>query len=211
MKLTLSFDNGPEPEATPGVLDVLARRGIRATFFVIGEKLLKQRSLAERAVAEGHWVGNHTLTHGVPLGRRPAAEARAEIEAADALLGNLNPHRLFRPNGGGGVLGPHLLHRATLPWLEAERRTVVLWNAIPRDWDDPDGWPPRALAQYATAAEPLLMVLHDLDNGAWRHLDRVLGQLADAGAEFTQEFPESCTPLRDGRWTCEPEALSSGG
>lgn len=211
MRLTLSFDNGPEPGATPEVLAVLARRGIQASFFVIGEKLRANRALAERAVAEGHWVGNHTLTHGTPLGGRPAAEAREEIAATDALLGDLNPHRLFRPNGGGGALGPHLLNRATLPWLEAERRTVVLWNAIPRDWDDPDGWPPRALAQFEAATGPLLMVLHDLDNGAWKHLDRVLGALADAGAEFTQDFPESCTPLRDGRWTCEPESLSSGG
>ncbi len=211
MKLTLSFDNGPEPGATPEVLAVLARRGIRSSFFVIGEKLRVQRHLAERAMAEGHWVGNHTLTHGISLGHRPAAEARHEIAQTDALLGGLNPHRLFRPNGGGGTLGPHLLNRATLPWLEEQRRTVVLWNAIPRDWDDPDGWPPRALAQYAAATEPLLMVLHDLDNGAWKHLDRVLGELADAGAEFTQDFPASCTPLRDGVWTCEPATVSSGG
>lgn len=211
MRLTLSFDNGPEPGATPEVLKILAARGILASFFVIGEKLRAHRALAERAVAEGHWVGNHTLTHGTPLGLRPAAEARAEIAETDALLGDLNPHRLFRPNGGGGRIGPHLLHGATLPWLEAERRTVVLWNAIPRDWDDPDGWPPRALAQFEAATAPLLMVLHDLDNGAWKHLDRVLGQLADAGAEFTQAIPESCTPLRDGQWSCKPESLSSGG
>ena len=101
MRLTLSFDNGPEPGATPHVLDILKARGIATTFFVIGEKLRAHRALAERALAEGHWVGNHTLTHGTPLGRRTAAEARAEIEDADAFLAGLNPHRLFRPNGGG--------------------------------------------------------------------------------------------------------------
>ena len=63
--LTLSFDNGPEPDVTPAVLDILARRNLRATFFVIGDKLAQpgRRALAERAHAEGHWIGNHSYTH----------------------------------------------------------------------------------------------------------------------------------------------------
>ena len=89
--IRLTFDNGPEPEVTPAVLDILARRGIHTTFFVIGEKLRDpaRRALAERARAEGHQVGNHTLTHGEPLGRRGGAEAVHEIEETDALLGPL--------------------------------------------------------------------------------------------------------------------------
>ncbi len=108
MELCLSFDNGPEPEATPGVLEVLARRRIPAMFFVIGEKLRdpKARALAEQARDAGHVIGNHTLTHGAPLGRRGAAEALHEIAETDALLGDLAaPERYFRPNGGGGALG----------------------------------------------------------------------------------------------------------
>ncbi len=77
-ELTLSFDNGPDPEATPRVLDVLAERGLKATFFVVGEQLRAHRALAERAHAEGHWIGNHTLTHPRPLGeRRRRARARS--------------------------------------------------------------------------------------------------------------------------------------
>ena len=74
MELCLSFDNGPEPEATPGVLEVLARRRIPAMFFVIGEKLRdpKARALVQQARDAGHVIGNHTLTHGAPI-RRPAA------------------------------------------------------------------------------------------------------------------------------------------
>ena len=61
--LTLSFDNGPEPDVTPSVLDVLAARNIQTTFFVIGSKLQdpERRALSERAREEGHWIGNHTL------------------------------------------------------------------------------------------------------------------------------------------------------
>lgn len=193
------------------MLDVLAARGVRSSFFVIGAKLGAARALAERAVAEGHWVGNHTMHHATPLGRRDAASALAEIEDAEALLGGLNPRRLFRPNGGGGALGPHLLHRAVLPHLVATGRTVVLWNAIPRDWDDPEGWADRAVALHAGATAPLLMVLHDIDRGGSRLLDRTLGRLADAGAEFVQDFPQSCVALREGSWLCEPDTIASGG
>ena len=68
--LTLTFDNGPEPDVTPHVLDVLKRRNIRSTFFVIGKNLAMpgRRALSERAKAEGHWIGNHTWTPAGPLG-----------------------------------------------------------------------------------------------------------------------------------------------
>ena len=199
--LCLSFDNGPEPEVTPGVLAILARRGIPATFFLVGEKLRDPAglALAQRMRAEGFAVGNHTFSHGTPLGRRPGPEAVAEIAACDALLGDLRePERLFRPNGGGGTLGPHLLNAAAARHLQAGGHTVVLWNAIPRDFDDPDGWPERARAQHAAATAPVLMVLHDLPNGAMRHLDRVLGAWQDAGVAFLAEPPGSCVPIRRG-------------
>ena len=165
----VTFDNGPEPDATPDVLDILARRGITTSFFVIGDKLRepRRRALAERARAEGHQVGNHTLTHGVPLGRRGGTEAMDEIATCDELLGPLRePARLFRPNGGGGALGPHLLNTSAARHLQQGGHTVVLWNSVPGDFDDPEGWPDRALAQHAAASAPVLMVLHDLPNGA---------------------------------------------
>ena len=70
MPVTLTFDNGPAPGTTEWVLDVLAERKLRATFFVVGTMLDRKgaRALAERAVAEGHWVGNHSMTHTTPLG-----------------------------------------------------------------------------------------------------------------------------------------------
>ena len=200
-EVTLTFDNGPEPEATPAVLDVLRRRGIRATFFVIGAKLADpaRRALAERAHAEGHWIGNHGFTHSGPLGDRgDPGHAAAEIGQTQELIGDLaHPDRLFRPVGGGGRLGPHLLSAEARDYLMAHRQTVVLWSAVPGDWRDPDGWPPRAMEQCLGQARPLL-VLHDLPGGAMRHLDGLIGRLSDSGARFRQDFPNDCVPMRRG-------------
>ena len=201
MDICLSFDNGPEPEATPGVLDVLARRRIPALFFVIGEKLRAPggRALAERVRDAGHVIGNHTLTHGAPLGRRSAAEALHEISETEALLGDLAaPERYFRPNGGGGALGAHLLNGTAARQLVAHQATMVLWNAVPGDFRDAEGWPATAHAMLRAAREPVMLVLHDLPNGAMRHLDRFLGEVLDQGWRFHADPPPSSVPLRRG-------------
>ncbi|HZP77606.1 MAG TPA: polysaccharide deacetylase family protein [Pseudolabrys sp.] len=199
--LTLSFDNGPDAQATPFVLDVLKQRGLRTTFFVVGEKLVAPgaRALAERALAEGHVIGNHTWTHSGPLGRRSEPDlAEHEIGRTQEAMGALaHAHRFFRPQGGGGALGPHLLAPAVVDFLKAGRFSLVLWNAIPGDWEDPEGWVERALGQCR--AQPwTLMVLHDIESGAMRHLERFLDAVAMSGGRIRQDFPPDCVPMLDG-------------
>ncbi len=206
--LTLTFDNGPEPVVTAAVLDVLAARGIKTTFFVVGRQLAGPGSLAmaERAQAQGHWIGNHTWSHGEPLGTRTEPDvAQAEIGRTQLLLdtaGVVPGERLFRPNGGGGVIGPHLLNKDCLDFLCAGGFTCVLWNSIPRDWAEPDAWVENALAQCAE--QPwTLMVLHDIASGAMRHLPRFLDAAAEQGARFRQDFPPDCLPIVRGQ-TVQP-------
>ena len=201
MQVTLTFDNGPDPAATPRVLDVLQKRGVAATFFVLGSKLADpaRRALAKRAHAEGHWIGNHTMTHTTPLGRlADPARAVAEIAEAQTLVGELaHPDRLFRPFGGGGELGPHLLNAAAIEVLRHERMTCVLWNAVPRDWENPRGWAEVALAQCL--AQPwTLLVLHDLPTGAMGRLDIFIERVLDHGGRFRQDFPAGCVPILRG-------------
>ena len=199
--LTLTFDNGPEPDVTPRVLDILGARWIKTTFFVIGEKLAdpERRALAIRAHAEGHWIGNHTYTHTIPLGLQPNADAaEREIGRTQAAIGDLaHPQRWFRPFGGGGNLDTRLLKPSVVEYLARNRHSCVLWNAIPHDWDDPDGWAERALGQCRR--QPwTLMVLHDLPTGAMDHLERFLDRAAADGATFRQDFPPQCVPIRNG-------------
>lgn len=197
--LTLTFDNGPDPDVTPDVLNCLARRAIRSCFFVVGQQLAAARACAERAHAEGHWIGNHTWTHSGALGpRREHNLAETEIGQTQTAIGALShPRRYFRPQGGGGFLDRRLFNSAVVDFLVRGQFTCVLWNAIPRDWEDPDGWVARALAQ-CTAQPWTLMVLHDIPSGAMRHLDRFLGEAAQAGARFRQDFPPDCVPIVEG-------------
>jgi len=200
--LTLTFDNGPEPEVTGSVLDTLARHEIRATFFVLGHKLAQPeaRKLAERAHAEGHWIGNHTWSHITPLGQLANPEdAEMEIARTQRELGDLaHPHRYFRPFGKGAHLDKRLLNAVALNYLVRERFTCVLWNAVPRDWEDADGWVARGLEECA-AQSWSLVVLHDLPTGAMRHLDRFIGEVTARGGRFRQDFPADCMPIVDGR------------
>jgi peptidoglycan/xylan/chitin deacetylase (PgdA/CDA1 family) len=199
-KLTLTFDNGPEPDVTPMVLDVLRSHRVRASFFVLGHKLADpaRRSLVEQAYSEAHWIGNHTYSHSVPLGMRPGPDApEEEIGRTQKLLGRLaHPSRFFRPIGGGS-LDNRLLSPAALDYLVRHRYTCVLWNCVPRDWAEPDQWPATALAEIERRPWTL-MVLHDLPTGAMRHLDDFIAD-AKAAVEIVQEFPPECVPVVEGR------------
>jgi len=199
--LTLSFDNGPEPGVTPDVLDILARRGLKSTFFVIGQKLVdaERRKLVERAHAEGHWIGNHTWTHSIPLGeRRSPGLAEEEIGQTQRQLGALaHPRKYFRPFGGGGNLDRRLLNPDIVKFLADGKFTCVLWNSIPRDWADPEGWVARGLA-HCQSQPWTLMVLHDLPTGAMRHLETFLDRVGELGGRLRQDFPPNCVPMQDG-------------
>ena len=200
MRITLSFDNGPIPGSTERILDVLKARGLRASFFALGKlaAVPEGRRLLQRAKDEGHWIGNHTMNHGTPLGETGDPEhVEHEIVAAERVLGGLAlPERLFRPNGGGR-LGEHLLSDAARTWLIAHKYTVVTWNNVPGDWIEPRrGWVERALAT-AEQQDWSLVVLHDpyladmMDT-----LPAFLDEVQRRGGTFRQDFPPSCVLIR---------------
>jgi peptidoglycan-N-acetylglucosamine deacetylase len=208
-RVTLSFDNGPDPKVTPVVLDILQRHHVLTTFFVIGEKLAEPDcyALAERAKAAGHWIGNHTFTHKLPLGLDddPATPNR-EIGQTQAVIDKLSEaDRLFRPFGGGGILDSRVLSYAARDYLLDNAFTCVTWNCVPGDWKEGDGWVETALEEI-NALDWSLVVLHDIPNACVAKLDTFITALKDAGHELIQAFPPDCVPIKRGQLV-RPEAL----
>jgi peptidoglycan-N-acetylglucosamine deacetylase len=200
-RVTLTFDNGPTPNITERVLEILGRADILATFFVIGRNLAQpsNHALMREAHAAGHWIGNHTLTHSVALGDRPdAGFAATEIGETQALIDRCShPEKLFRPYGGEGHVGPHLLSRPAVSYLLEHRYCCVLWNSVPGDWRDPDGWVEACVAEVA-AQDWSVVVLHDIPGACVARLPEFIDRLNDMGVRWEQEFPESVVLTRGG-------------
>ncbi|RMG16163.1 MAG: polysaccharide deacetylase family protein [Planctomycetota bacterium] len=101
-RVALTYDDGPDPRATPALLELLAARGVRATFFCVGERAAAHPELVRRLAAEGHQVENHSQRHSPWTNFYGRARMRAEIEACQRTLGALlgRPPRFYRPPMG---------------------------------------------------------------------------------------------------------------
>lgn len=211
-RLTLSFDNGPDLVGTARVLACLAERDLPGTFFPVGSQIVCPggREMLDAVADAGHRIGNHSMTHAIPLGEDPRPDVvRREIVDMQELLGDLaGEELLFRPFGKGGVLGPHLFSADAIAHLTAAQYTVVLWNSVPKDWLDPVGWPARALKDIEQQ-DWTVVVLHDVVPEAMDLLPSFLNDAAERGVEVTADFPEECIPIRKGVVRTDLAALTS--
>jgi peptidoglycan/xylan/chitin deacetylase (PgdA/CDA1 family) len=117
----LTFDDGPIPEATPFILDLLREHNIKATFFMVGDNVRKYPELYQRIVSEGHQVGNHTHNHISGL-RRSLHEYTYNVEKANAYIKS----HLFRP--------PHGWMRIAQYALLRKKYQIVMWDLVTRDY-----------------------------------------------------------------------------
>ena len=117
----LTFDDGPTPETTPTILDILRKYQIRATFFMVGDNVRKYPEQYKSIVADGHQVGNHTHNHISGL-RRTFHEYSYNVEHANAYIRS----HLFRP--------PHGWMRIIQYYLLIKRYKVVMWDLVTRDY-----------------------------------------------------------------------------
>jgi peptidoglycan/xylan/chitin deacetylase (PgdA/CDA1 family) len=118
----LTFDDGPSPSTTPGLLDVLARHRAHATFFLIGERVRDHPQLVAAIAAAGHELGNH-LMRDEPSVLAPADRFRRDLAQANTLLAPYGPVRWFRP--GSGWFTPRMLRTAARQGLQAVLGTLV--------------------------------------------------------------------------------------
>lgn len=172
--VALTFDDGPDPGSTPLFLDALDVLGVRATFFVLGENVVRHPEVARELVRRGHELAVHGWTHDRPWWPSPARDARELLRTARVVgeVAGRAPH-WYRPPYGILTSGR---------WAAARRAGLrpVLWTAWGKDWRH-DATP---ASVRATVAADLrgggTILLHDTDHasvpGSWR---ATLGALPD--------------------------------
>jgi len=150
--VALTFDDGPHPEYTPRLLDILRRHRARATFFVVGERVERAPGIAKRIVAEGHVLANHTWSHARMTDAAPARR-REEIRRCAEAIAPLGGLRLFRPPQGRQSVASRMdIHRAG--------HDCIAWSAYIEDWLPQS--PAILTARLRSVISPgAIVVLHD--------------------------------------------------
>jgi peptidoglycan/xylan/chitin deacetylase (PgdA/CDA1 family) len=126
--VALTFDDGPEEEWTPKVLDILKQKNVKATFFVIGKQVQKYPEMLRRINAEGHIVGDHTFDHA-DLTKLDAKQVDEEIEKCALIIHDTigKTPRLVRP--------PFGFHNSTVDnVVYSKGKIIVLWSLDTEDW-----------------------------------------------------------------------------
>lgn len=125
--IALTFDDGPRRSTTTELLDGLAQRGVRATFFLIGEQVPGNEDLLRRMDEEGHQIGIHTYDHVMLTGLN-AADFSAQVDRTRTVLKNALGHNDFLLRPPYGMVDDGVKRRAGCP--------IILWSVDPEDWDD---------------------------------------------------------------------------
>ncbi len=154
--VALTFDDGPDPEVTPHLLDLLAAKSVTATFFLIGANAARYPALVRRIRSEGHGLGLHSMTHSRWFCAWPSARVRRDLEDNRAVLSDLTgeaPPDWFRPPVG--LRNPLITRVAADLGL-----TLLTWTANGRDTQ---GGTDRAILQRLSPGyiPGGILVLHD--------------------------------------------------
>lgn len=125
--VALTFDDGPWPESTEQILNILKENEIKATFFIIGKHLKAFPEIGKKVVADGHIIANHTWAH--PTGNMSRERAQNEIENTAKLVEELTGIKtnLFRPPGG-------VLTNGLVEYAEEKKYANIMWSADSMDW-----------------------------------------------------------------------------
>ncbi len=191
--VALTFDDGPDRVYTPAILDILRDRGVKASFFLIGNRVDEYPDVAKRIVDEGHIVGNHTYTHP-ELSKASGDVLRQELSLTEKALSRLGVSgtAFFRPPYG--AISPSLVEEAGSLGYR-----VALWSIDSLDWR---GLPKdRVVSNILPLVVPGSVVLQhsaggpgeDL-SGTVEALPEIIDFLTSSGYRFvtlTEMFPPS--------------------
>jgi peptidoglycan/xylan/chitin deacetylase (PgdA/CDA1 family) len=189
--VALTYDDGPNPPYTERLLDVLAKHNVKATFFMIGNRIEKYPETVRRVIAEGHEVGNHTYSHPL-LGFLPPRYVQRQIERTDALL------RQFGIDGKAVFRAPVLTRFLPVAYVLAKQdRIHISCNVWSWDWttQNPDKITKTVVKKtLSSTGAGSIIVLHDgkAENqkanrsGTIEATDRIITALKQDGYQFVR-------------------------
>ena len=184
-KILLSFDDGPIPQTTESILNLLKDYNIKAIFFCVGNNISKYPELAENILMNGHKIGNHTYNHQIPskLSRQKLIE---EISMFNCLLGDRYNYKVeyFRPPHGRFDL-------KTLTVLKEHNLKNVMWSLLTYDYKNDINIVKFAVNNFLTNNS--IVVLHDSIKSSGIILDSIkmiVNEVYEKGYEFGA--PEEC-------------------
>ncbi|MFN6261201.1 MAG: polysaccharide deacetylase family protein [Chromatiaceae bacterium] len=180
--VALTFDDGPTPDKTNQILQILAEEKIPATFFLIGQEVQQHPQLVRQILAAGHQVGNHSFSHQRMIFKSPAFVA-GEIEQTDKLL---------RDSGVDGVIyfrPPYGKKLLVLPWyLMKHHRVSVTWDVAPENFPkiakDPQALVDYTVQQTKPGSIILLHVMYDSRQATMQAVPQIIRQLKAQGYRF---------------------------
>jgi peptidoglycan-N-acetylglucosamine deacetylase len=186
-RILLTFDDGPDPNWTPRILDLLATAGCRATFFMVGLQALRHPGLVRRVVADGHEIGNHSWSHrnpwtmATPAARREVSDGAAAIADAAGIA-----PRYFRPPYGR-------VRACMIQQAEHHGERLMLWTLSARDWGLFGASCAAIKARLDRARAGDIVLMHDAPRGINRP-DQLIRVLPDLLRRVTQHPPSPRSP-----------------
>ena len=184
-KVALTFDDGPDPEQTPRVLDILAEHGAKATFFLIGERAARAGALVRRIAAAGHDLGNHTWSHRSLWLSGPGETGRQVRQGHDAIAQAAGaPPRFFRPPWG-------MTNLALFPVLRKLGTPCVFWT-VQTEGRRPAPAPVQVSRALRRARPGAIFDFHDADG------------VPGAGERLVAALPSMIEGLRAGGYALAP-------
>jgi peptidoglycan/xylan/chitin deacetylase (PgdA/CDA1 family) len=202
--IALTFDDGPSATLTPKLLDLLAARHIKATFFVIGENVAEHPEIVARAAREGHEIGNHSWSHP-NFAKMSDERVRQQLWRTDTAIQSATGTRptLMRPPYGS-------ITAREKRWIHDELGyDIILWDVDPYDWKRPG--PAVVRNRILKETQPGSLVLsHDIHPGTIEAMPSTLDALAAKGFKFVtvSELIRMAAPGRSPK-SLQPEPTAS--
>ena len=176
--IAMTFDDGPSEKLTPKLLDLLAAHHIKATFFVIGENVAEHPEILQRAIREGHEVGNHSWSHP-NFAKMSDESVRRQLKMTDDGITKACGVRptLMRPPYGS-------LTQRQKRWIHEEfGYRTILWDVDPLDWKRPGAKVVKNRIVAQTRAGSIVLS-HDIHPGTIEAMPETLNELEAKGFKF---------------------------